>query len=423
MRLFIIAMIFYLSVGLTAAERTDSLTLPAEEPEQLTVSLVTCAPGPDVYALCGHEAVRIRSEKMDSIWNYGIFDFTSPNFLYRFCKGETDYMVRGYEFPRFMPEYVNRGSTVWEQVLDLSQEDARALRKLLQTEALPQNCIYRYNYVKDNCATRPWLRVNQAASEKITVPDTTYFKSFRNEMRYFHHKYPWYQFGIDLALGSGIDKPLEKDQDMFAPPVMAEKVAMAKIGDRPLVKATNVIFRGVPDATEGPTPWILSPMALAIVMLALSFWSLWLSIKKGKALRWWVSVYYGLAGLAGCVICFLVFFSVHEATSSNVMIWWLNPLQWLLAIGVWIPKMRWVNAFMSGGNAIIGFLILGATLLGLPMYLSMPDANPAIAVMMLAGFVLSISVYKTLGESMKDLIIAMIVLFLVNAGSLLIKMI
>lgn len=25
--------------------------------------------------------------------NYGIFDFDSPNFIYRFVKGETDYMV------------------------------------------------------------------------------------------------------------------------------------------------------------------------------------------------------------------------------------------------------------------------------------------------------------------------------------------
>ena len=30
---------------------------------------------------------------MDSVWNFGIFDFREPNFVYRFVKGETDYMV------------------------------------------------------------------------------------------------------------------------------------------------------------------------------------------------------------------------------------------------------------------------------------------------------------------------------------------
>ena len=117
----ILIMIISLSCSVTAQERTDSV-FPLDGGEDLTVSVLTCDPGPDVYELCGHAAIRIRSEKMDSVWNYGIFDFTSPNFIYRFCKGETDYMVYGYRFERFMPPYVRRGSRVTEQVLNLSQE-------------------------------------------------------------------------------------------------------------------------------------------------------------------------------------------------------------------------------------------------------------------------------------------------------------
>ena len=166
----IIFMIIYLSCGVTARERTDSIG--SADGGDLVVSVVTCAPGPDVYELCGHAAIRIRNERMDSVWNYGIFDFTSPNFIYRFCKGETDYMVRGYQFGRFMPAYVNRGSRVIEQVLDLTQEEARALMDRLNVEALPENRVYRYNYVRDNCATRPWKRVTEATDRTISLPDT-----------------------------------------------------------------------------------------------------------------------------------------------------------------------------------------------------------------------------------------------------------
>lgn len=43
----------------------------------LTVSLITCWPGTEVYELCGHEAIRVRGDGIDSVWNYGTFDFTA----------------------------------------------------------------------------------------------------------------------------------------------------------------------------------------------------------------------------------------------------------------------------------------------------------------------------------------------------------
>ena len=211
--LLLISVMISLSCSLTAQERTDSAAT-YDDGGPLVVSIVTCAPGPDVYELCGHAALRIRNERMDSVWNYGIFDFTSPNFIYRFCKGQTDYMVYGYEFSRFMPVYMRRGSTVTEQVLDLTQEEAERLRRLVQTEALPANRVYRYNYVLDNCATRPWMRMKQAAMRPIEMHDSLHFATFRDEMRYYHRNYPWYQFGIDLALGGGLDRPLEKEEDL-----------------------------------------------------------------------------------------------------------------------------------------------------------------------------------------------------------------
>ena len=100
----ILCAIVALMVASIAGAATDSV------PKPLTVSLITCYPGPDVYALCGHTAIRIRSEKMDSVWNYGMFDFSQDDFIYRFVKGETDYMLGAYPFEWFMPELVRRGS-------------------------------------------------------------------------------------------------------------------------------------------------------------------------------------------------------------------------------------------------------------------------------------------------------------------------
>lgn len=381
-------MILYLSCGVTARERTD-LAFPVDSVggEDLTVSIVTCDPGPDVYELCGHAAIRIRSEVMDSVWNYGIFDFTSPNFIYRFCKGETDYMVYGYQFQRFMPAYVRRGSRVTEQVLNLTQEEARRLRTMLQTESRPENRVYRYNYVRDNCATRPWKRITQASDREILLPDTLFYPTFRSEMRHFHRNYPWYQFGIDLVLGSGLDYPLEKDEDTFAPPVLADKLAAGTIGGAPLVKDTSVIFPGFVDATLPPTPWWRTPMAVGILMLLLSLGTMFAYFKAHRLWRWWIFIYFLAAGIAGCIVTFLVFFSEHEATSPNILIWWLNPVQLIIALGIWWKSWRKPVAAMALYDILMAVVL---TIL-IATHISAQRVNPATWPMLLCILPLSVT--------------------------------
>ncbi len=384
-RIFIV--ILSLSCSVIAQERTDSV-FPADGGEDLTVSIVTCDPGPDVYELCGHAAIRIRSEKMDSVWNYGIFDFTSPNFIYRFCKGETDYMVYGYNFERFMPAYIKRGSRVTEQVLALTQEEAANLRKLLQIESLPENRVYRYNYVRDNCATRPWNRVIQAAEREIVMPDTLYYPTFRSEMKHFHRNYPWYQFGIDLVLGSGLDYPLAKDEDTFAPPVLREKLANATIGGIPLVSETNILFPGYFDATLPPTPWYLTPMAMGIVMLLISLGTMFVYLFKRRLWKWWISLYFIIAGIAGCIVTFLVFFSEHEATSPNLLIFWLNPLQLIVGIGIWFRSWKWPISILSVYNIVASLAL--SILIGFGI--SSQVANSAVWPMLWSVIPLSVSI-------------------------------
>lgn len=393
-------MMISLSRGVTARERTDSVIV-ADDDGPLVVSIVTCEPGPDVYELCGHAALRIRDNRMDSVWNYGIFDFTSPNFIYRFCKGQTDYMVYGYNFSRFVPTYVRRGSRVTEQVLNLTQEEAQRLRSSLQTEALPQNREYRYNYVRDNCATRPWLRVNEAVEaggRSIVMPDTLYFPSFRSEMRHFHRNYPWYQFGIDLALGGGLDQKLAKDEDTFAPPVLAAKIAGATIGGRPLVKETNVVFPGCGDVTLKATPWFLTPMAAGIVLLAAACIAFGMAYRRDSYWRWLISGYFILAGVAGCVLTFLVFVSEHEATSPNWLLLWLNPLQLIPGIGVWWRSWRTPVVWLAKYNiempllmAAIGTCQWVMTATGHSDFV-IQRLNPAAWPMMLAAIPLALTI-------------------------------
>lgn len=351
MAIFIVMALSWLSLP---AQNVVSMHRQAESEDSLTVSLITCFPGPEIYELCGHEAIRVRGEGRDSVWNYGVFDFREPNFVYRFVKGETDYIGAGYPFAWFMPEYVSRGSKVVEQDLNLTQEEAHRLLAILQESTLPQNRKYRYNYVLDNCATRISDKIDKAVTDgRVIYPDTMSFGTFRKEMRTYHHDYPWYQFGIDLALGSGIDRMLRSRDEMFVPVEMMKKSSGAHFTDgRPLVRTERVLYEGLPDATLGPTPWYQGPIFWSIVTFLILSGVCVYDIRKMQITRFAYSIWFTVLGLAGIVISFLVFVSEHEATSPNVLIVWLNPIQLLFGVSVWWRKLKIFNVIVAYCNVI-----------------------------------------------------------------------
>lgn len=359
--------------------------------DSLIVSLITCWPGSEVYELCGHEAIRVRREGagvvgMDSVWNYGTFDFNQPHFLYRFVKGETDYMLSGYPFAWFMPEYMSANRRVVEQELNLSQQEAARLLGMLRKESRPENCVYRYNYVKDNCATRIIDRIDSTTEQRVVYPDSIHYGTFRREMRAYHKDYPWYQFGIDLCLGSGIDYPLRGREEMFVPLEMMRKSANAHFADgRPLVRATRTLWDGHDDATLGPTPWWATPLAVSTILLVLTLFVVIMQYRHHTVYRWIYSLWFGLLGIVGCLLTFLVFISEHEATSPNILLLWLNPLQFVVAIGVWFRRLHAPSVAMVWVNVII----LAVMLIVWPFQTQ--SANTAFFILMTITLLLALS--------------------------------
>lgn len=354
--------------------------------DTITVSLITCSPGPEVYELCGHEAIRIRTASTDSVWNFGMFSFNEPNFVYRFVKGETDYRLMGYPFAWFLPEYAERGSTVVEQELNLTPDEARRLRAILQHEGIPRNSYYRYNYLKDNCATRIVDKLDSVAGGKITFPAKQAFPTWREEMRHYHRDYPWYQFGIDLALGGGLDSEMQGRDDMFVPMEMMKKVEQATLPDgRKLMRSQRVLCEGRQDATLPPTPWWLTPLFWSVVVLVLAAIVTIMEIKKARIYRWVYLLWFGLLGLTGCLSAFLVFVSEHEATSPNLLLFWLNPLQLVFPLFLWSRRTLFLPKAMSYVNALV------LTLLLIVWPFQSQSANPAFFPLILTTLLLSVA--------------------------------
>ena len=265
-----------------------------------------------------------------------------------------------------------------ELALDPAQK--RRLLDLLETNVLPQNRTYRYNYVKDNCATRPLRAVELALGDSIILGPAPFEANsfprhtFRNIMRHYHANYPWYQFGIDLALGSGIDYELSRREMAFAPAELDGMLPVAKAGGKPVVRKSFVLSGyDVSDPREAPTPWYAAPEFVCWAFFAFTLVLTLRDIRRRKVTRWFDCAYFALLGLTGCLLAFLIFVSVHEATSPNWLFAWLNPLCLIPAVFIWIKKAK---AFLMCYQ-ITNFAVLLA--LCACWYFLPQSANPAFA--------------------------------------------
>jgi len=298
--------------------------------DSIQLSLLTCAPGNEIYALFGHTAIRYQnfSQGVDWVFNYGMFSFNTPNFIYRFVKGETDYQLGITPFPYFEAEYALRGSSVYQQVLNLTPLEKQTLLRLLRDNYLPENRIYRYNYFYDNCTTRARDQIEKSIQGKVVYPSVSWTKTFRGIVHEFTVNSPWDELGIDLCLGAEADKAIDARKQMFAPFYMRYFADGAYIQDkdgntRPFILREEKIVDVSPEIEP---PFALTPMGAGALFLFLNvlvaFWQ-W----RKKCIFWgWDVVLYAAQGIAGCIIAFLFFVSSHPTVGSNWLLILFNPI-------------------------------------------------------------------------------------------------
>ena len=334
----------------------------ASQSDSVRVSLVTIYPGSEIYELYGHTELRVQDEHGDYFFNYGLFDFNAPGFVYRFVKGETDYLCGAIPATYALSGY--DGRRVVEQQLNLSQTQAQQVRDLLVENARPENATYRYKFVSDNCATRPRDIIECALGDSLTYhPAASAKLTYRDMMHNYNGNYAWSRFGIDLALGCDLDTAITYRQQMFAPVVLEKAIAKATVKRAdgsvvPLVGATEVLVDGSEEGLVAPpTPWYATPLFVALVLLALALALTVRDCRHRKVSRWFDTLVFAAYALWGCVIFFLVFVSTHECTSPNYNALWLHPAYLLLAVLPWVAKARKVLTALH----IINFVWLTAS--------------------------------------------------------------
>lgn len=309
----------------------------AETPaDSIRVSLLTCSPHDEIYSLYGHTAIRYedKASKTDIVVNYGMFSFKKPFFVARFVLGLTDYEMGIQDFNDFCYEYQYFGSQVTQQEINLTPEEKGQLLKALQDNYANAR-VYRYNYFYNNCTTKARDIILKSINGKIEYKNAIDKSvSFRDLIHGCNANYSWVSFGNDLLLGFKADMQTTREEQQFLPDNLMRDFGQAKIvsadgSARPLVKNTEIIVKGNDYAIAGKTK--VTPQFVFITLLLLIAAIVVAEFKTKKRFLWVDISLLLSSGLAGLIL-FVMLFSEHPTTSTNLQIFILCPLNLYWAI-------------------------------------------------------------------------------------------
>lgn len=370
-----------------------TITALAQQPSEreddiysnLEVSLLTCSPGNELYSAFGHTAIRVN----DMVFNYGMFNFNTEGFYLKFVSGQTDYELGVEIMQGFERQYERRNRSVIEQKLNLTNEEKAALFNALIENTRPENKTYRYNFVFDNCATRPRVKIEECLKGAIKYDVKEENESYRKLIEKYVGEDSWIKFGIDILIGAEADKTASFFDRLFLPDELMNAFATARRdnGERLVTETEEIVSQDKDeddDEDNGVTPLAVAVIAMTIISIASLLFP-----RKLKALDF---ILFLATGLLGVVISYLCFFSLHPLVGENYNLLWLNPIHLIIPLTIFIKKARKI---LMGTYILIAL----ATAVAMSGYIYLPqEFNIAFLPFMAIIVVRALSAIKTLRQ-------------------------
>ncbi len=343
---YLFLFLFFLNIPSEA--QVTSLSKDAE------ISIITIGPGKNLYDKFGHSAFRVKDEinGIDWAYNYGTYDFNTPNFYTKFAQGKLNYNLSVANFDAFFQHYVQENRWVKEQVLNLSNAEKNALFQYLQNNAKSENRGYLYDFFFDNCATRIRDVLKAVLGDDLQYNDNfvTEQYTFRELIQKNVHYNTWGSLGMDVAIGAVADRPATAWEYQFLPAYIFEAADVATVtkqnNKEPLVKATKSLFENAPK--EDDSNFFMSPLfvfgILGLIILVVTLQD----FRKKKRSRYLDGIIFFCTGLIGILLLLLWVATDHSTTVNNYNLLWAFPVSLFLFVAnsKKQPK-KWVSKYYA----------------------------------------------------------------------------
>ena len=333
--LFAFALIFF-SINIYANELQDK--------NRYKMSILTIGEGPSLVDAFGHTAIRVKDEELknDVVFNFGVYDFNSPNFYSNFVKGRPEYKLGIQNYYNLTQNYVRQKRYIVEHQLNLDQNSIKIIIDLL-VEKL-NDPYYIYDYLRDNCTTRAADIIidktnNKFKDEKLESEDIL---SFRELIHGKINENSWAALGIDLCLGAIIDKKIKTRETFFLPENLMNYLDLYE-GD--IIKK-NIIYKpesAISYQENIPSPLIIN-LIISLIIVAVTIFN----FKRSKWNKSLDTLIFLISGSIGILIIYLWFFSNHFAGAQNFNFLWAFPLNFALIFAIYKNKIpNWSIGFIK----------------------------------------------------------------------------
>jgi len=288
---------------------------------QIEISLLTCSSGTESFTAWGHSALRVtdKNKLLDVVYNFGLFDFNTPNFYLKFIRGRLKYYL-GIELTiNFYNAFKAENRQIIEQKLNLTDENENKIIERLTYLYRPENRYYYYDFAKKNCTTE--LRDLIFGNIEIEFQNQKISKTYRDLINESLKGKQWLKLGINLILGKAVDGEIDRFKSMFLPNYLNNEIKKVAVKGEKLV-ISETIYNGV-DQKKSSCSLLLNPAIIFSILLIL------IIIFKSSKIQFSIFLVIGVTGLLLLVIWLL---SEHQELKNNFNLLWCNPLYLLSTI-------------------------------------------------------------------------------------------
>ncbi len=297
--------------------------------DDMEISLLTMAPGKELYSAFGHSALRVNNFTTgeDLVYNYGLFDYSEPWFYLNFVRGRMNYRLASGPYKDFFISYYLENREIREQVFDMTREEKEFVAAFLENNEKPENSYYRYHYFYDNCATR--IRdLLLLTYQGIELPAAEKNPSYRDLLHQYLHQRSWEKLGIDIILGISADRKTNAYMQTFLPDYLFTIVSKMEYNGRSIIKDTRTVF--VPENPVMPGSGFIPPL---VVFSCICLLAVVLTVLRKKARAFDFMLFF-ITGILGVLMVLLWFFTEHMDMRNNFNIIWAFPVHGVMAFFV-----------------------------------------------------------------------------------------
>jgi hypothetical protein len=295
------------------------------------VSVLTCGTGNESYSLFGHTAIRISDSdnNIDAVYNYGAFDFNTPNFVLKFTKGDLQYYAVVHSYFDFINEYTYEKRSVYEQELNIDENLKQKLFDNLNSSLASGESHYTYKFIDKNCTSMVVDILNKTLESKTIVKKVDTDKTYRSILSPYFDNHFYEKLGTSIIFGKKVDG---YGTEIFLPFELLESLKRVQYNNLPLAAESKTIIEF--DKII-PVSWWNNCYTYLIL---LGF----IVLLNNKTIN---TFYLFIMGSLGVFFVFVGFYSFHKELALNYNVLLFNPSLLALLYFYFTKNKKWIYRF------------------------------------------------------------------------------